>query len=107
MAGLVCGRWSKWVVLGLWVVVLLIAAPMAGKLTGVEKNDNAAWLPGDAESTKVSELQRGFRPDDIAPAVIVYERAGGITPADSTKATQDAAAMGRVTGVSGDVTGPL
>jgi RND superfamily putative drug exporter len=107
LAKLVCGRWSKWVVLGLWVVVLLIAAPMAGKLTGVEKNDNAAWLPGDAESTKVSELQRNFQPDDIAPAVIVYERAGGITPADSIKATQDAAAMGRVAGVSGDVTGPL
>ncbi|MEU8610591.1 MMPL family transporter [Actinoplanes sp. NPDC048791] len=107
MAGLVCGRWSKWVVLGLWVVVLMIAAPMAGKLTDVQKNDNAAWLPGGAEATQVSELQGTFQSDDIAPAVIVYERAAGITPADTAKATQDAAAMGRVAGVTGDVTGPV
>jgi RND superfamily putative drug exporter len=107
MAKLVCGRWSKWVVLGLWVVVLLVAAPLAGKLTGVQKNDNSAWLPGGAEATKVSELQRQFQPDDIVPAVVVYERAGGITSADSAKATQDAAAFGRVAGVTGDVTGPV
>ncbi|MBB4760649.1 MMPL family transporter [Amorphoplanes digitatis] len=107
MAWLVCGRWTKWVVLGLWVVVLAVAGPLAGKLTGVEKNDNSAWLPGNAEATKVSELQKRFQPDDIAPAVIVYERTGGITPADTAKATQDAAAMRQVDGVSGDVIGPL
>jgi len=107
MARLVCGRWSKWVVLGLWVVVLALAAPMAGKLTDVQQNDNAAWLPGAAEATKVSELQTTFQPDDVAPAVVVYEHPGGITPADSAKATQDAAAMRRIAGVSGEVTGPL
>jgi RND superfamily putative drug exporter len=107
MAGLVCGRWSKWVVLGLWVVVLAIAGPMAGKLTDVEKNDNSAWLPGNAEATQVADLQAGFQPDDIAPAVIVYERGGGITAADTAKATADAAAFQRVSGVSGQVTGPL
>ena len=35
IARLVCGRWTKWIVLGLWVAVLAVAAPMAGKLTGV------------------------------------------------------------------------
>jgi RND superfamily putative drug exporter len=107
MAWLVCGRWTKWIVLGLWVVVLAIAGPLAGKLTSVEKNDNSAWLPGSAEATQVADLQKRFQPDDIAPAVIVYERTGGITPADTTKATQDAAAMRAVDGVSGDVVGPL
>ncbi|MEU4214981.1 MMPL family transporter [Actinoplanes sp. NPDC026623] len=107
MAWLVCGRWTKWIVLALWVVVLGIAGPLAGKLTGVEKNDNSAWLPGSAEATKVSDLQKRFQPDDIAPAVIVYERAGGITPADTAKATQDAAAMRQVDGVSGEVVGPV
>jgi RND superfamily putative drug exporter len=107
MARLVCGRWSKWIVLGLWIVVVMIAAPLAGKLTGVQQNDNSAWLPGDAEATKVSQLQARFQSDDIAPAVIVYERAGGITAADTAKATQDAAALGRVAGVTGDVAGPL
>ncbi len=107
MARLVCGRWTKWVVLVLWVVVIMIAAPLAGKLTDVQKNDNSAWLPGDAEATKVSQLQAQFQTDDIAPAVIVYERTGGITPADNAKAAQDAAALGRVTGVTGEVVGPV
>ena len=70
----VCGRWSKWIVLALWVVVLAIAGPLAGKLTGVQKNDNAAWLPGGAEATQVADLQARFQADDIAPAVVVYER---------------------------------
>jgi RND superfamily putative drug exporter len=78
IARLVCGRWSKWIVLALWVVVLAIAAPLAGKLSGVEKNDNSAWLPGGAESTAVMDLQKRFQPDDIVPAIIVYERTGGI-----------------------------
>ena len=29
VARLVCGRWSKWIVLALWIVVLAVAAPMA------------------------------------------------------------------------------
>ena len=107
MAWLVCGRWTKWIVLGLWVVVLAIAGPLAGKLTGVQKNDNSAWLPGNAEATQVSELSKTFQPDDIAPAVIVYERAGGLTAADTAKATGDAAAMQRVAGVTGQIVGPL
>ena len=85
MAKLVCGRWSKWIVLALWLVVLAVAGPMAGKLTAVQKNDNSAWLPGGAEATQVMELQGRFQPDDIAPAVIVFERRGGLTGADKQR----------------------
>jgi RND superfamily putative drug exporter len=35
VARLVSGRWSKWVVLALWIVVLAVGAPLAGKLSGV------------------------------------------------------------------------
>lgn len=106
MARLVSGRRSKWIVLALWIVVLAVAAPMAGKLSGVEKNDNSAWLPGNAEATKVSELQKQFQPDDIAPALIVYERDGGITAADQAKAAADAQAFAGVPGLAGQVSGP-
>ena len=106
-ARLVCGRWSKWIVLALWVAVLAVAAPMAGKLTGVEKNDNSAWLPGNAEATQVADLQKQFQPDDIAPAVIVYERASGITPADQAKVATDVKALGAIPGVVGQVVGPV
>ena len=61
IARLVCGRWTKWIVLAFWVVVIALAGPLAGKLTGVEKNDNSAWLPGSAESTKAADLQKRFR----------------------------------------------
>jgi RND superfamily putative drug exporter len=106
-ARLVCGRWSKWIVLALWVAVLAVAAPMAGKLTGVEKNDNSAWLPGNAEATQVADLQKQFQPDDIAPAVIVYERASGITPADQAKVAADVKALAAIPGVVGQVIGPV
>ncbi len=107
MAKLVCGRWTKWIVLALWLVVLVVAGPMAGKLSSVQQNDNSAWLPGNAEATQVAELQGRFQSDDVAPAVIVYERRAGLTPADTAKATADVAALGRVEGVTGQVLGPV
>ncbi|WP_305782591.1 MMPL family transporter [Symbioplanes lichenis] len=107
MAWLVCGRWTKWVVLGLWVVVLAIAGPLAGKLTGVQSNDNEAWLPGAAEATQVADLQARFGPDDIAPAVVVYESDAAVTPADQAAAKEAVARLQRVPGVEGQVTGPV
>jgi RND superfamily putative drug exporter len=94
-------------VLGLWIVVLALAVPLAGKLTGVEKNDNSAWLPSGAEATQVADLQKQFSPVDIAPALIVYERSGGITAADQAKAAADAKAFVSVEGVAGQITGPI
>nr|WP_221379479.1 MMPL family transporter [Actinoplanes polyasparticus] len=107
VARLVCGRWSKWVVLALWIVVLGLAGPLAGKLGEVQENDNSAWLPGGAESTQVAELQRQFQPDDIAPAIVVYERAGGLTDADRAAAADDARALAGTEGVSGQIAGPI
>jgi len=107
MARLVCGRWSKWIVLALWLIILGVAGPLAGKLTGVQQNDNAAWLPGNAEAPEVMELSTRFQPDDIAPAVIVYERPAGLTPADRAKAAADVAALRQVPGVTGEVVGPV
>jgi RND superfamily putative drug exporter len=89
------------------VVVIAVAGPLAGKLTGVEKNDNSAWLPANAEATQVSELQKQFQPDDIAPAVIVYERPSGITPSDQAKVAQDVKALASIPGVVGHVVGPV
>lgn len=92
LAHLVCGRRSKWVVLVLWVVVLVALAPLAQKLMDAEKNDAASWLPGQAESTKVLALQKDFVPES-APAVVVYARPGGLTPADIATIRGNTAAM--------------
>ena len=47
IAEIPAGSWTKWVVVGFWVVVLVLAFPLSKKLTGAEKNDAKYWLPGD------------------------------------------------------------
>ncbi|WP_433467027.1 MMPL family transporter [Spirillospora sp. CA-128828] len=98
LAGLIAGRRTKWAVLALWVVLLMALGPLAGKLGDVEENDAAAWLPGGAESTQVVSLEKQFRKDETMLAVVVYERSGGITPADKAKAASDVAALQKLPG---------
>lgn len=109
VARLVCGRRTKWLVVALWLVVLVAAAPAAQKLADAQNNDQAAWLPAGAESTKVIELSEKFRPD-TAPAVVVYARPSGLTPQDRERIAADAAELRGLTahGIIGDrVQGPL
>jgi RND superfamily putative drug exporter len=107
IASLVCGRRTKWVVLAFWVVVLALAGPLSGKLTGAQKNDSKNWLPASAESTKVLDQQGAFQSVDQAPALVVYERASGITEADKAKAAADAKAFAAVPNVKGPVPPPI
>ncbi|MER6300609.1 MMPL family transporter [Kitasatospora sp. NPDC001539] len=106
LAALPCGRRGKWVVLALWLVLLVALGPLAGKLMGAEDNQASSWLPGSAESTQVLEEQRAFQPVDTAQAVVVYQRAGGITPADRAEAARDAVDFASVPHVAGPVVGP-
>jgi len=105
-AALVCGRRTKWLVLVFWLIVLGVLGPLAGKLSGAEKNDNSSWLPGGAESTAVMNLQSKFEAHDTAPAIIVYERKGGITAQDQAKVAADAQAFAKLPGVDEKVVGP-
>src|SRR5687768_12891199 len=98
LAAVISGRRAKWAVLAIWVVLLAALGPLAGKLGDVEENDAAAWLPSNAESTQVVELQERFRKDETMLAVIVYERSGGITPADQAKAKADTAELAQLPG---------
>ncbi|WP_435228229.1 MMPL family transporter [Streptomyces sp. Tue6028] len=88
LIGFVCGRRSKWLIVGLWLVVLVVAAPLASKLTDAQDNDAASWLPGSAESTQVLDASNRFRPEQI-PAVVVYARDGGLTDRDRQRITED------------------
>jgi RND superfamily putative drug exporter len=109
IASLTCGRWTKWAVLAFWIVVVVVAWPLAGKLNSAQKNDASAWLPKNAESTQVVDLSKKFTPSDTFPAVVVYQGAGGsaITPADQAKAAADTKRFADVTHVSGQVVGPI
>src|SRR5215469_9055366 len=108
IAEIPAGSWTKWLVVGFWVVVLVIAFPLAGKLSGAEKNDAKAWLPANAESTKVIDVVSHFQSPNTYTAVVVYQRAAGLTAADRAKAAADARSFTGMPGVGpGLVTGPV
>ncbi|MFI7319245.1 MMPL family transporter [Streptomyces venezuelae] len=88
VAWLVCGRRTKWLVVLFWLVVIIVAAPLAQKLTDAQENDAESWLPGSAESTQVLDISAEFRPE-VIPAVVVYAREGGLTAADRVQIAQD------------------
>lgn len=106
-ARLVTHRRIKYLVILFWLAVVVAAGPLAGKLTGVEKNDSESWLPNSAESTKVLAVQASVTSPDTVPAVLVYERGSGLTATDRAKATADAAAFRQRTDLGGPVTGPI
>jgi len=101
------GRVGKWVVLGVWIVLLVGLGSLAGKLTGAEDNQASSWLPGSAESTQVLNLTGQFQSTSLVPTVVVYQRDSGITPADLTKAQQDVAAFAKVPHATNKIVGPI
>ncbi|WP_425565544.1 MMPL family transporter [Pilimelia columellifera] len=72
---------------------------MSGKLAEVATNDNASFLPADAEATRAQRLAGGFVDQPSTPAVIIYERPGGLTPADLARVNADIARIIEVEGV--------
>jgi len=108
IVGMASGRRSKWAVLAIWVIIVLVMGPLSGKLTGAEKNDASSWLPAKAESTQVLNIQSKFQSPNIFAAVIVYDRAQGLTSADRAKAEADVAKFAQVADVvHGQVQGPF
>ena len=108
LAGIPAGSWTKYAVVGIWVVVLVVAFPLAGKLGHAYKNNASSWLPASAESVKVFNVQSRFQSPNTYPGVVVYYRASGLTAADRAKAAADAQRFAGVHGVvPGTVAGPV
>jgi RND superfamily putative drug exporter len=76
------GRRSKFFVAILFVLLAGGLASQSGKLEEVQKSDTADFLPGDAESVAALELARRFPSGDVAPAIVVAVRDGGLTAQD-------------------------
>src|SRR5258708_1142145 len=89
VAGLIAGRWGKYVFVVFWLAVVVVAYPLSQKLTEVQKNDNKWWLPGKAESVQVLDVQSSITSPNTVQAVIVYERAAGLTAPDQDKLDAD------------------
>jgi len=100
------GRRTKWLVVLFWLILVVVAGPLSGKLTGAEKNDSSSWLPPAAESTQVLNIRSSAISPNVYPGVLVYDRASGITAADKAKAAADAAKLAKIAGaVPGSVGG--
>jgi RND superfamily putative drug exporter len=82
IAGRLTGRVTKWLVLAFWVLVVMLAGPLAGKLTDVQDNQSSSWLPASAESTKALDQLAPFQDENDIPTVVVYEKSSGLTKAD-------------------------
>jgi RND superfamily putative drug exporter len=69
-------------VLFVWLGLAGVGGPLVGRLSEVQKNDNASFLPKTAESTEVSKLSAKFTSTESLPYFVVIERPGGLTPSD-------------------------
>ena len=88
-------------------VVMPVAGTLAGKLTSVTENDQAAFLPDSAESTRSLELETRFAGDQNIPALVVWERADGLTDADLAAVEEAAGRMADVEGIAGPPSPPV
>ncbi|MGV9599666.1 MMPL family transporter [Streptosporangium sandarakinum] len=96
----------RWLVPALLVLVWLAVGgglgPFAGRLTEVSTNDQAAFLPQSAESTRVLEIQERFREGETQPLIVVWTADGkAVTSEQSAEATRKLAALRGTEGVAG------
>lgn len=100
-------RLARWLVpvvlLVTWLGIGGTLGPYAGKLGEVATNDQAAFLPQNAESTKVIDAQEAFRQDETLPAIVVWTTADGgeVTAAQREAATGALASLEDVSGTVG------
>ncbi|MFF6813171.1 MMPL family transporter [Streptomyces sp. NPDC012403] len=97
---------ARWLVplalLIVWLGVGGTLGPYAGKLGEVATNDQAAFLPRSAESTRVLDAQQAFDQSETMPAVVVWTADGGrITEAQQAAASDAVGALAGGTGVVG------
>jgi len=91
LASIVSGRRTKWAVIAVWVVALVVLAGQGGKLGDETNNETESFLPASAESTEVLNiLNDRFEGGDTTEALVVYRRTGGLTAADRRRTEADA-----------------
>src|SRR3954453_2383662 len=84
------GRRSKFLVAAVFILVSAIVGGLfAGKFEDAQKNETVSFLPGKAESVKSLKAVKRYPGGELAPAVIVYERKGGLTKADRARVVAD------------------
>ncbi|MFI6283193.1 MMPL family transporter [Streptomyces sp. NPDC051018] len=75
-------RALPWAVLLFWIAVIAVAVPFAGKLADVQRDNIVDYLPANADSTQVAEIEQRLPGGETTEVVLVYHRDGGLTAAD-------------------------
>lgn len=97
-----------WYFGALALIVLLIGltgGSFQSKLSNVQKNDNSAFSPSSADSTKVSNAAGAFQSIQTIPGNLVFQRAGGLTSADEKFLDTLPATLGKIPNVAADQIG--
>lgn len=99
-------RRARWLVplvlLFVWLGVGGTLGPYAGRLGEVATNDQAAFLPRSAESTRVLDARAAFDRSETVPAIVVWTADGQRLTADrQAEATRAVAALAGRPGVVG------
>ncbi|GAA3386138.1 MMPL family transporter [Streptomyces racemochromogenes] len=100
-------RWARWllpvVLLVVWLGIGGALGPYAGKLGEVATNDQAAFLPRSAESTRVIEARKAFETSEAVPAIVIWQAPEGSRTSDAQQqaATTAVAALAGQRGIPG------
>ncbi len=69
---------GKWITLAVWIVVAGALISSLPRLEEVRENEQAQFLPADAEATRAFELADERFPDDGTPVMIVFHAPSGL-----------------------------
>jgi len=84
------GHRGKWLVFAITLLVFLgVGGPFSGKFEGAQKNETSSFLPGDTESVRALKAVEQYPGGEVAPAVVIYKRDGGLTSADKQRVASD------------------
>ncbi len=93
-----------------WLVIGGIGGPKFGKLSSIATNDQASFLPANADSTKVQNLQKQFIQSAKIPAIVVVEDQKPLPATATAKLAALTPILAGIPGVAtdpGSVVGPI
>ena len=81
----------------MWIVLLGVFAPLSAKLNSQKVDTSTSLLPEDSEAGRVAEtLAKRFAGGDKPTTVLLYRRAGGLTPEDQKLIAENAQEAAKV-----------
>nr|BFD88536.1 MMPL family transporter [Streptomyces sp. Xyl84] len=88
--------------IAVWLVAGALLGPFAGRLGEVASNDQAAFLPRSAESTRVLREQEAFQQRETLPVIVLWTADGaGDLMGSRQRATAAVAALAGADGTAG------